>query len=155
VSRAERRRFQAPKKPTDFLWAPGTWVASEAVSAEIGAEGFTGFEFKPIDLFSDSRCTKRIEGYVELRVTGLIQIDLEKSGMRVLSECPLCGYKKYSRWKREVGLHFVGGPDDWPDVFRMTPGLASINIIQRRFAHFVVERGYRPVGLSRIEDVAP
>ncbi len=139
----------------DVLWHYRTRALRDELRAAFEREAFTGLEFREIHLFKGMRCKEPVGGYVEMRVTGRVPVDMDKSGIPIIYECPICGYKRYGQWKKELGLHFEGEPEKWPDAFMMEQGLTLQNFVKPRLAQFIVDLGLRPVMLTRVEDVVP
>lgn len=90
-----------------------------------------------------------------MRITGRVPVDLERSGIQIKYECPLCGFRRYGLWKAELGLHFMGEPNDWPDAFMMSQEITLMVFLKQRMAQFVVDQALRPIMLTRSEDITP
>jgi len=138
---------------SDLMWHPGICLVKTEHIARIDKHGFTGIDFRKVNLSSDAKCTKPLEGYSEMRVIGRVPIDMERSGVRVKFACPICGEKMYSHWDRNLGLHFEGNEDEWPDVFMMEPWITSFILVKPAFAQLMVDLKLRPVALKRFEDI--
>lgn len=107
----------------DFVWPGGEVVVSERVRTALEAR-FYGFEFKRVEMWQDPslkpprRTTKRIKPRVwlpyerpplyDLWITTWTHADLEHSSLRLINDCPVCGYRAYvvegieerkSRWE--------------------------------------------------------
>jgi hypothetical protein len=90
-----------------------------------------------------------------MNVSGRVKVDLERSGVLLEYECPICGATRFSQWDAEKGLHFQGEFEDWPDVFMMDPIIATYIFVKPAFAQLVINHGWRPVTLSPVEDLEP
>ena len=156
VSLQELRQFYVyGGTPGDFLWYPTAWLVGEEALCGIMAESPSGVEVRPVEFFRDMKCRNSVAGYVELRIVGRVPMDLQRSGCQVEYECPICGATQWSQWKKESGLHFTGSPEDWPDIFMMEPLIATLVFAKPVLAQLVVERGWSPVAITRIEDALP
>jgi hypothetical protein len=141
------------RKSGDFLWALGICLVKEEVAIVLAKANFSGIEFRPVNLFKDRKCTKPLSGYVELRVTGRVPVDLERSGVTIKYSCPHCGYTRYSSWEQQSGLHFTGDDNEWPDVFLPEQPVVAAIMIKPHFAQLIVDMKLGPFMLVRLEDM--
>jgi hypothetical protein len=143
------RSFYLTRKTSDvLLWHYDALLIREELGQRIQDEGFTGVSIRPINLYSSKKCVLRVPGYVELKILGAGQVDLERSGMELIGKEP-----RYSHWKAEKGLHFACELMDLPDVFFMKPKVTSYIFIRPRFAHFLIDNQCAPLQLVYIDDV--
>jgi len=137
----------------DILWHYDLFLIKEEWVPRFDAEAFTGFDFRPVNLFKKSNCKEPLPGFVEMYITGRVPIDEERSGVEVTYRCPLCNVTHYTDWREDRGLHFMGDREKWPDLFTTEQGLTFNRFASPRFARFVVETRLHNVQLVRIEDL--
>jgi hypothetical protein len=139
---------------SDLMWGVPMCLIKIDYADELRRYDFTGIEFRPVNLYRDSRCTKQIDGYTELRIVGLERVDEKRSDMNLKFECDFCGARQYTDWDDARGLHFEHDFEEMPDLFQMEqrPGII---FTKPRFAQLIVDMGLRPVTFTRLEDIRP
>ena len=150
-----RRFYLASHSRSDLLWYPGACVLALDKAHLVSRSGITGMELRPVDLYKKANCIEEIEGFVEMRVTGRVAIDLEASGVDIAYECPICGHRIWGHWRADKGLQLQGNPKSWPDVFMTDPMVTSYIFVGSRFANLILSLGLRPATLTAIEDLDP
>jgi hypothetical protein len=118
------------KRDELMIWALFGRVVHASLVAEFEKRGFTGFRLRPASVrFRDGYLS---HDYYELIVTGWAGLARPESGIRLLEDCPGCGYKKYS------GLEDAARLIDWSqwtgdDFFIVWP-LPAFTLITARVA---------------------
>ena len=143
------------KEPVDLMWYPGVVAIRRSRELDLAPSNATGFDFRPIMLFSDKSCRKPVDGYDELRVSGRALVDMGNSGIVEKYRCPICGFVRYSQWRADRGLHFLGPPVVMPDIFMMEPLITLDIFVKGRFAQRLVDGSFRPFSLTHLEDLEP
>ena len=145
--------YLVPKsQPCELMWYTQDCVIKQELVEVFEAEAFTGVEFRPVNLYRGPRCSNPLEGYVEMRVSGRVAADEEKSGIRIAYQCPLCGATRYTKWSLKKGLHLKGTYEEWPEVFKVGPSSIGMILVKERFAQFVMAKKYRQLMLTRFDD---
>ncbi len=137
-----------------FLWSAEVCAIRDDLIPALEDEGFSGWKVSPVRLFRDRKCKQRLEGFSEMRISGRVCVDIGRSGVKTRYKCDLCGATHYSHWNQEMGLHFLGDLEDWPDIFMTEPLITLAIVVKRQFAEYVVNNSLRPVMLTEFQEFA-
>lgn len=136
----------------DILWEPTFIIVKQWLADAIAAGGFTGLELHPVELYKTAKCQEVLEGWMELRISGLVELDPVASGLELFYRCRICGTEVWSWWDEQKGANLKGEPEDWPDAFQLAQK-KGLKFASTRFADFLIQSGARPLQLTRLADI--
>jgi len=146
------------KKMGDFITTFGytAWMITDEVSQLFKEQGFTGYELRPVKVNKVKRMKEgsSIPKLWQLVITGWGGIAPPESGMKLISECKVCGYKKrYSGLSNPSALI---NPSQWDgsDFFIIYP-LVRFIFVTERVKQFIEKKKLRGCLFREPKDIKP
>ena len=142
-----------PRRPVDdFVW---TWYRECLVTQRtldlFRDHGFTGFDVKPVKARFSRPCAHELPVLWELVVTGWGGVAPPESGVKLITSCDVCKYKKYSACQ---SLDELFDPSQWDgsDFFFVWP-LPKFIWVTERVAQCIRKHKLKGVRLRPPEQV--
>ncbi len=138
------------QRMSDFEWSVYNDIfVEEDIARKLLSEGFSGFEFRPAELFTTTE-TPIGRPLFELRVTGWGGMAHPSSGIRIKEKCPRCGRTVYTNWTKAENLFDV---DRWDgtDFFLIWP-MPKYVFITDEVAKFISREGFTGLTVRALRD---
>ena len=137
----------ARQQVQDFVW---TWqsecLIQDRVLKLFKDNGFTGYQVKPVNARFNARTVEEPSRLWEIVVTGWAGVAPEESGVRLLENCPSCGYMKY-KGLNDASLLIKEDQWDGSDFFMVWPYPRFI-FVTNRVAELVKDHKLKGVQLK-------
>ncbi len=116
---------QGKGKYPDFMLCghhPYTLLSQKAVNI-LESEANAQMDLLPVELY-DPKGNSRAEehdGYYIMRPKTVLEMDYQRMGLEVVSDCPECGVMKFDKQPKDFGKLILDYPEDkpLPDLFRL------------------------------------
>lgn len=141
-----------PIRPlTDFEWTVfGDIIVAPHIVADLKAQRFLGIKYNLVNYYTSTETPFGREGY-ELQVTGWGGYASPESGIRLTTECPICGRAEYSEVKDKERI-FDKRQWDGSDFFIIWPMPRKV-FVTARVRNYLLKQDYSGVKVRPLNEL--